>query len=421
MSVRTMTSNADPLLLVEHDTSPPVELSVRDLEVLNGVPSDWITVLASMEMGKVRLRTTSWVGSLTLPSRSLVIRPKVPDLRNVLMMMTSGAGLTEWSDADFLYGQDELTQGVAQLVLRSIEAATRRGLVHGYRETEDRLVTIRGRLLIGEVARRPWEAAPVPCRFEEFTADVLENRVLKACVEEIGGWPLDPIVRRLVRTMLQRFEGVEASTAPLRDLASVQNQPTNAHYMGALQLCRLLLKGTSALHSAGGTAANAFMVDMNTLFETWIGAELGRRLFPALELQEQRWTKLSASPRVWMRPDLVIRSDDRDVYVADVKYKLTGSGLARTSDYYQLLAYTTAMGLDSGTLIYCQSDEATPREIVVVNGGKTLHCYPLSIAGSWSQIETALDGLAKHLQTRSSPQPTQQRSAARSVLQGETT
>ena len=47
-----------------------------------------------------------------------------------------------------------------------------------------------GRLLVEEIARRPWTAAQPECRYDDFTADIEENRVLAAAV------PLDAVTRR---------------------------------------------------------------------------------------------------------------------------------------------------------------------------------------------------------------------------------
>ena len=96
-----------------------------------------------------------------------------------------------------------------------------------------------------------------------------------------------------------------------------------------------------------------------------------------------------------MRPDLVFRSEDRDVYVADIKYKLTDTGRGRTPDYYQLLAYTTGLALPEGVLIYCQADTAPPRAITVRHAGKRLRTFPLDLRGTAGEIEAAALGLAE--------------------------
>lgn len=392
-----MNRPTEPLLLAEYETSPPLRLGPEDLSLLASLPSDRIGVVATGDSGLVQLRATQWVGGVRLPSRIVRVVPKVDDLRNVLMMMSAAAGLTDWSSDPIGYAVDDLVEGVAELVLRSIDSATRRGLVHGYREQEDRLHTIRGRLLVNELARRPWERAPVPCRYDHFSPDIRENRVLRATVEEVATWPLAPGVRRHARSLQSRLEAATPSIRPLDDFDAVVASPVNEHYLPALRLCRLVFEGASALHAPGSLQADAFLIDMNELYEAWIGEELARRMPPSIEVVEQVPVPLSQKPFVGMKPDLLLRRDGRAVYVADVKYKLTGTGISRTSDYYQLLAYTTALDLPAGTLIYCQAAEAAPKDITVLFGGQRLRCHPVGLSGTWVDVSSRLDALATEL------------------------
>ena len=56
-------------------------------------------------------------------------------------------------------------------------------LLHGYREEEDALQTVRGRIrLDDQMRRRPGFLLPVEVRYDEFTDDILENRLVKAAV-----------------------------------------------------------------------------------------------------------------------------------------------------------------------------------------------------------------------------------------------
>ncbi len=96
-----------------------------------------------------------------------------------------------------------------------------------------------------------------------------------------------------------------------------------------------------------------------------------------------------------MYPDLELWAGDELVYVGDVKYKLTRSGLARNTDYYQLLAYATALGLSEGLLIYCQADGSLPdREISVRHVGTSLRTHALDLSGTPTEAEGAVRVLA---------------------------
>jgi len=202
-------------------------------------------------------------------------------------------------------------------------------------------------------------------------------------------------IQRLANELQSRFVGVSRSGNPLLELELIRETPLNEHYRPALNLARLVLEGIAVAHVAGSFEAAAFLVDMNYLYERWIGHELRQRLWPTMLVSEQELLPLSRKPTVRMNPDLMFRVGGSVSLVGDIKYKLTGSGMARNSDYYQLLAYATAAGLESGVLIYCQADEAPARTITVENSGRQLTCYPLSLAGDWNQVTSEVENLVR--------------------------
>lgn len=380
--------------IAEYATSPPVLLSPTDLALLQAVPPDRLQVLPTTQSGWFTFRASSFVGTVNLDSVRLRINPKIDDLRNVLMMFASAAGIADWAERASDYASDDLVEGVAELVLRTIDQATRRGLIHGYQTREERLPTLRGRILMGELAARPWDQWPVPCRYDDFTADVPENRVLLATVVAVRRWTLEPELRRLATELEERFVEVAPTEAAMFEAELIRESPLNEHYQPALALARAVLKGFGVAHSEGSLNAVAFLVDMNRLFEEWIGAELRERLWPRVQVSEQEGVPLSKGPTVRMNPDLLFRARGTVVLVGDVKYKLTGSGIAHNSDYYQLLAYATATDVELGILIYCRADEAPARTITIENGGQRLTCHPLPLAGDCRQVSREVDRLA---------------------------
>lgn len=103
-----------------------------------------------------------------------------------------------------------------------------------------------------------------------------------------------------------------------------------------------------------------------------------------------------------MKPDLVFGPmTTANTYVADTKYKVTTTGFGREDDYYQLLAYATALNLPEGLLIYCQDDGiAPPRQIEVLNAGTRLRTWALRLDRTPSHVEEELRALANHVAVR---------------------
>ncbi|MDE0667477.1 MAG: hypothetical protein F4236_04375 [Acidimicrobiia bacterium] len=90
-------------------------------------------------------------------------------------------------------------------------------------------------------------------------------------------------------------------------------------------------------------------------------ASLRRALRGRLDLQAQDQSYFDEGRAVSIMPDLVFRSAGADRFVADIKYKLSDESVAGpNADLYQLLAYTTALDLPEGLLIYCLNADGSP-------------------------------------------------------------
>ncbi|MEU4418935.1 McrC family protein, partial [Nocardia salmonicida] len=279
--------------LSEYETSAPIQLTLEQRAAIVAVGSHKVSMLAEADPSLVRVRATSYVGALVLPGHTIWVRPKsAPD--NLFRMLTVGVPAGVWSREQVGFERtDEVVTGIAEAVLCCVHLATTRGLLHGYRETEERSPVLRGRLMMGSIARQPWAQVPAPCRFDDFTADVWENRLLRAAVRVIGSWGGHPSIRRECARLLDRLS--EAADEPSSALLAHDPIYTrlNEHYRPALELARLVLRGHSLVESRGGLVAQSFMIDMNDLFERWVTEELERRLEPAVRVVAQDQTHLA--------------------------------------------------------------------------------------------------------------------------------
>jgi 5-methylcytosine-specific restriction enzyme subunit McrC len=138
---------------------------------------------------------------------------------------------------------------------------------------------------------------------------------------------------------------------------------------------------------------------MNKVFEEFIESRLRRYIARRLVVHGQWPDRLDVDAAVRIRPDLVFESAaGKVVYVADSKYKVTADGFGREADYYQLLAYTSALNLREGLLIYCQHDgSAPPREVQVRHLGTRLRTWAIRLDRTPSHVEQELQDLADNL------------------------
>jgi 5-methylcytosine-specific restriction enzyme subunit McrC len=355
-----------------------------------------LSVEATGTAGEWRLTASSYVGSIVLPGLEVLIKPKV-HLENLFALMDAGMPDSAWRPEVFGYGADrQLLPAFAAFFARTVDQLTARGLIRSYRPESERLTALRGRIDFPTQLRQPGLPSPIACRFDEYTADVAENRYLLAAVERVlrvAG--VDPRTRSLLQHTRGRFEEVTPILPTTAQLDAISYTRLNEHYRPAMRLCRLIVQSLSLADSLGSAAASSFLLNMNDLFEDWVTRKLRAALRSRLVVIGQSQLKLDVGRKVSIAPDLEFRDRDRAVYVGDVKYKLTGSGLARSSDYYQLLAYCTTLGLSEGVLIYAQTEGAEPeREIVVRNAGTRLWTYRLDLSGSVTDLEGSIARLA---------------------------
>lgn len=361
-----------------------------------------------------RLTNLGWVGYLPLTdSRGLWLEPKIP--------VANLCALFEWVyrlDAlHFQPGETRLgtLEGFYASLAGALAAGVLRragqGLYRSYRQHQDRLPFVRGRLLPD-----PPGTPPVPsalCQFHEAGPDNLENRLLLAALHRILHSQLCreealPPVRRAYRLLAGRVALVDCTGA---DCQRVAYHRLNRDYRPLHGLARFFLEGSGPSHFLGQRPVLPFLVEMARLFEQCVAAWLAGHLPPGWTLRAQQQLPLDEQAQRAVVPDALLYDETgRLRWVLDTKYKTdTGAGRSGPSsagpssagpsnagpsneDIYQIVTYAHALGCGQGALIYPQA-LAQPLD-VTVNGIRVRSVSfplgePVSRAG-----ETLLAGLA---------------------------
>lgn len=385
-----------PVELIEYE-SREIPLAPAAQRLLASLAGNRLTVGVGSSSGMCRVTATQFVGTIVTPECSLLIRPKV-SLENLFALLGVGLPADAWRSEQFAFGGSrDLLRELSQFFARSVQHATAAGLLHAYRTENERLVGVRGRIDLAAQIRRPGDASRIACTFDEYTVDVIENRVLKtACrrLLQVAGVQFE--VRRVLRQAIATFEDVTDGPVRAEAIDWIVFTRLNRHYQPALRLAQLILRNLSLLDQAGTHGASAFLVDMNDLFQRYMTDGLSKALRGRLELVSEPDVRLGTNRRITMYPDLVFRRTGVDVFAGDLKYKLAEDGRGRNADYYQLLAYLTALNLPRGVLIYCQTTgEAPSRRVEVIHsGGKELLTYSVDLTGSRRELDEAVHKLA---------------------------
>lgn len=295
---------------------------------------------------------------------------------------------------------EDMWEAMVLAFTHQLERALRQGPYRSYRPEDDALPTIRGRVRFEDQLRRRYRVVPpVEVTFDDYTEDVLENRILKAAVRLCHQLPLRSAP---LRQRLRHAEGLLANVADVvldaRRLPTVAWNRLNGHLRAPVELATLLLRHSSITLAEGSVPTPGFLVDMASVFEDFVVAglrehlQLDRRTFP-----QGLPGRLRLAPAIRLEPDFSWWDGDRCCALGDVKYKATTAQGVLHPDLYQVLAYAVASELTDATLIYARSrigqtgDEAR-RVHHIAHAEKRLHVEVLDLA---SGPQLALDELAR--------------------------
>ena len=390
--------------LQEYGTSEPLCLSVDERDALGERSLPLTIEPAPGVAGAYRLTPGSTIGAVEIGDLSVAIHPKL-DISRVLFLASYALGAFKLREERFDFGEEHtLVEALALALEAAARRAFARGLLHGYRTEEEALHTVRGRILVAEQIRRRFGVpVPIEVRYDEFTEDILANRLVKAAAGLLGRMR---IRSPRARAGLRWIGAMLGNVAPVRfapsDVPAVTFDRLNAHYREVVGLARLILRHWAFEAERGGVRAAGFLMNMNTVFQEFVTQALREELrvsehtlcsdnrtyrpkayYTSMRTRHVRLKRLTS--RGGMAPTCT--------FVGDAKYKRADDGHVPNADLYQLLAYATALDLPGGLLAYAQG-EADTATYQVRNAGKRLEVVAVELGGTIDELRASVDRVA---------------------------
>ncbi len=356
--------------------------------------------VSPLGLGLYRLEPVGTVGSVRTGSVQVDVRPRGRlGLQKLLFLLSYSAEPGFSPHAVAAKESPDLWAALASSLALLGEQALGRGVLQGYREVDESLRTVKGRIRISDqMSRHPGLMVPLEVSYDEFSSDIAENRILRAAVERMMQVPgLLPEARSRLRHLKTKLDGVTYLTAGA-PLPAWQPTRLNQRYHPALRLAALILRHASAESGAGPQRASAFVVNMNHVFQDFVGTAL--RAAMAKHPGETRLRHgallneaVDDADRITVRPDVVHFLGGRPVMVYDARYTArTDAGASLSADHFQVLAHCTALGVPSAWLIYAGKGEVTLRQIL--NTEIDIIEFPLDLSLPPARILAAVDDLA---------------------------
>ncbi len=383
--------------LIEYRRECGVPLSASQAAVLAGPASPIGVEVSSGQPGVYDLTPGSMVGHFTTPDLDIRILPKV-GVDRLMFLLAYSADTARWRELVTEFGHaEDVYEAVVPAFVRLVARATHRGLLHGYRSLDDSLATVRGRIRIADQVRtRIGLMPPVEVQYDEFTADIIENRIIRAALDQLRACGArSPTVARALREVEFAFRDVHLCKYSPQAVPEVSFTRLNEHYKPAIRLATLLLRSASFELRSSGVAAPAFLVDMNRVFEAFVHRAL-EEMLPVGKGELRRGAvagHLDTDDTIALKPDLTYWRSGRCVFVGDAKYKVRDGDRAASADVYQMLAYLTALDLRSGVIVY-PTGEAEPRRIRIGATGQVIELLAIPLNAPPTAILASMADLA---------------------------
>ena len=349
--------------LVEWEKAKRVTLSSDEARMLHRVESRlevrWSGANEAAISGKA-----GYVGIASLSDETqVIVHPHIP-IASVLELasyayeleppeksLIEDARLDDTGPADWL----------AFLLTLEVEKLLSIGLRQGYHEVEEAIPYVRGRIDFGVLRWGESKPGLVPCRFEEFVMDTLENRILRGSLELLSSFLLSNGSRKRLHLALAAFGRVKLVQPSTVMFHRISLTRMTSYYEPALTLCRMVLESAGIELETGEVATPGFFFSMADVFEKAIERalreEFGRQNVHCQAEYKDRIRVVDGEPviPVTFIPDNVIGPRDAPWLVVDAKYKnpfIEHHGdRFRNSDLYQ--AFTYAAALDApAVLVY---------------------------------------------------------------------
>lgn len=383
---------ASELQGLTREEADSIQTAVRDL-----------TMQIGKQPGSYLATPGSLVGGVSLTGLDVQILPKI-GIERLLFLVSYAVDPESWKPVlQSFRDADSVVEAIAPAFAYLVSRATQRGLLHGYRSHEESLLSVRGRIRFEDQLRTRWGIAPpIEVRYDDHTADIDENRVLKAALYWLTRVRIrSAAVAAQLNHLLSRFEGVSLNSYQRGALPQIPLSRLNRHYEPAINLANLILANTSFDVGHGEASGSSFLLDMNDVFEAF----LYRALLESLSVPASVFRRgssgltLDEAARVRLAPDLSWWHGGRCVFVGDAKYKRLDGVRFKHADLYQLLAYATAANVDHGLLVYA-AGEADPAAHKVRFAGIELLVTSLDLSGGPAQILNEIDRIADGVRSK---------------------
>ena len=354
------------------------KLTDDEIKICEDEFSSYLTLSYSKD-GEHCVKATHYAGILVLSNHVIKIKPKINNA-NFFGMLKYALKLPNIDPKKQYLATEkyDFWEILVEIFLGHLNIIFQRNLYSDYIETEDNLNFIRGKIDFTQHILQNFDRPDkFYCRFTEFTRNVLENRLIKTTLYKlIFGSQYNifpPEMKERLNDFYRKFNFADVISANLlQSFNLITYTQLNYRYEPILKICEFLLREQALdLEKTGSKLGFQLMVNMDTLFEQFIGNMLERKNFDILYQKPVYWPKIKEKPHY---PDFIVRKNRKDVLILDTKYYaedqkkkkddvILAGRRVPIANIAQMVFYSNSTGIKKLSLLYPGKREQDKIEI----------------------------------------------------------
>lgn len=301
----------------------------------------------------------------------------------------------------------------AKVLINGLRVLFKRGLDHDYRELEQVVEGIKGKLNLSATLKsnQLWQRRSI-CQFDEYSADTPSNQILAATVQQLLHTPtLDKSLKAELQQLQRMFPPLQKISLSPRIFQQIQLRRDQRLYHFLLHICRIVAENLLPMEKVGQFRFVDFRRDerkMNRVFESFLFRFYQKEQQEYRVRREQiRWQwEAPQDPQHLaylpiMETDLTLESKTRKIII-DAKYYRQALGGSRfeadklfSTNLYQMYSYLLNQEqrdersrIATGMLIYPQTDQ--PLRLDYRFGNHDILVRSVNLNAHWREIHKEL-------------------------------
>ena len=309
------------------------------------------------------LTVSNAIGQIVLGDHIFNISPKIQDDHFIeIYKLDKNKDKNLWiEDNQGTAAKGEIFYLIINDFLNGVEKVVSKGIRKGYKQFEDELKYIKGRVNVMETTRNLLSGKlAIKTEFEEFSIDTALNRLIKSALFEIKTLhsseslhvTSSDFIETLVSKASKLYNHFEFIPDYLASDLRVNVDRNTKYYEQALVGAKNILQSYGAEVTVGDITASARMMNTFMVIENGLRYFLNQNLPEKFMCNSKPTSKNSRDGKYSFNPDLVFGTITENIATGDIKYKYwTSQNKFSRGDLQQSITFTNAYRVQKGIII----------------------------------------------------------------------